>query len=323
MSAPIFSTPAIHSRTSSIFVAAVTGSLTALSYAGHPLWQCTLGSQVFAPLCCLPASSSATVQRQQLLASSNRRAEPCSARDHLSQASMTNWEAAAAAAAAPHAAAAATTATAATIESKEEHGLTCVRAGGFGAADAPDDGARGGDGDMVLIGTSSGTLHCISCSSGYQLWQIQTGGSISTAAGFCPAGTAPSDAPADVGTDALADLVSHKSAATHKQMKTDAQTDAQTDSKADAQAESQHQQQSFTRQQTQIEMAFDRLLVSCTNSGAVRVLSLPAVTGPKASLDHELLQSGQRAARPDEEVPQSPIPRRWAAAQMPGECMFC
>ena len=37
--------------TSTIFVAAVTGTLTALSPLGTPLWQCSLGAQVFAPLC--------------------------------------------------------------------------------------------------------------------------------------------------------------------------------------------------------------------------------------------------------------------------------
>ena len=322
ISAPIFSTPAIHSRTSSIFVAAVTGSLTALSYTGHPLWQRTLGSQVFAPLCCLPASSSAAVERQQLLGGSNHVAEPYSAADQPLQASMTNWEADAAAA--PHAAAAAATATAATGESKGKHTLACVGAVGCGAAVDPDGGARGRDGDMVLIGTSSGTLHFVSCSSGQQLWQIQTGGSISTAAGFCPAGRAHalSDAPAAANTDGLADLLSHKSAAAHEQT----QTEAQTDSKADAQAQCplQHQQQSFHRQQTgvstQMEMTFVHLLVSCTNSGAVNVLTLPAATGPVVSLDHEVLQSGQG---PNEEVQQSPIPCTWAAAQMPGERMFC
>ena len=226
--------------------------------------------------------------------------------------------------AAPHAAAAADTATAATVGGKDKHGLSCADPVGCGAAVAPDDGAEGGDGAVVLIGTSSGMLHCISCSSGQQLWKMHFSGSISTAAGFCPSGMvhAPSDAPADAGTDAFGDSRNHNSAAVHEQMQTDAKTDSQTDAQANCSL--QHQQQSFPRQGTgKTQMAFDLLLVSCSNSGAVRVLGLPAVARPAVSLDQELLQSGQRAARPNAEVRQSCTPRTWAVAQMPGECMVC
>ena len=323
-SAPIFSAPAVHSHTSTIFVAAVAGSLTALSHTGHPLWHCTLGSRVFAPLCCLPASSSAAVQQQQLLDDADSRAEPCSAHDQPLQASKTDWEADAAAAVA---------AATATAESQKKHSSTNSNAvASCGATVAPGSSADS-DGAMLLIGTSSGMLHCISCSSGQQLWQMHTGGSVSTAAGFCPAGRAhaPSDAPADDGTDAFGDSLSRDSAAAHEQMQTDPKTDSQTDSQTDSDTHTQadcslqHQQQSWPRQQTgmatQTQLAFDHILVLCSNSGAVRVLSLPAVACPAVSLDQNLLQSGQRAATCEEEVQQSPTPPTWAAAQMPGECM--
>ena len=233
------------------------------------------------------------------------------------------------AAAAPHAA------VAAAVQSKEKHGLTCTDAAGCGAAVSPEDGARGGDGAVVLIGTSNGTLHCIGCSYGQMLWQMQTGGNISTAAGFSPASRAhaPSEAPAAAGTDALAGLLSNNLAATHEGVQTDAQTDPQADTQTDPQTDAQarcsvqHQQLSPPAQQpgilTQMQMTSNNLLISCHNNGGIRVLSLPAVACSVKWQNPELLQSGQQAASPDKEVRQLATPRTWAAAQMPGECMVC
>ena len=222
-------------------------------------------------------------------------------------------------------------ATAATVKITEKQGLTCDDAVGRRVAVPPGDVARGGDDAVMLIGTSSGMLHCISCSSGQLLWQMHNSGSISTAAGISPASSAraPSEAPAAAGTDALADLSSDNLVATHEGVQTDAQTDAHTVAQTDAKmgCSVNHQRLSSPTQQpgavTQMQMTFDHVLVSCTNNGGVRVLNLPAVACPVVWLDPELLESGQRAARPDEEVRQMPMPRTWAAAQMPGECVVC
>ena len=55
MAAPIFSTPTVNPATSTVVVAAVNGSLVALSHLGAVVWQCNLGAQLYAPLCLVPA----------------------------------------------------------------------------------------------------------------------------------------------------------------------------------------------------------------------------------------------------------------------------
>lgn len=291
---PLFSTPAVDTHTSTILVAAVTGSVTALSHLGQPLWHRNLGSQIFAPLCYLAASWSPAAHVQQLPAGASAHAVGV-APDHSFQTGTTNAEAAAAGI------------TAATC--KDRHNLnsgdpTC----GCGVS-ADDDGARGfkGGGAVVLVGTSGGILHCVSCASGRLLWKVQNGGSISTAAAFCPASrpSAPAPAGALVAGNTLAELLSQTSAATHEQTQSHTCTDAD--------CSVQHQNPSS--QQTQ--MSFECPLVSCTNHGTVRVLSLQDFTCKIRGL----MQPGQPAASCAEvEGRQQNMPSTHAAAQMPGDC---
>lgn len=217
----------------------------------------------------LPASSPASSPAAGLFTNADHPDESCTSRgDHPLQAGMTDSKAVAAATAEQAAAAAA----AGGAASKNKHRSTGSAAAAVAAApDDDDDDARGGA--AVVVGTSNGVLHCISCSTGQHLWQLQTGGSISTAAAFCPASRplAPSQAPAAARTDELVDSPNRSSAG--------------------------------------------HLLVSCNNSGVVRVLSLPAAASPVASQDAQL---GWQTAKLDEEVRQNPMPCTYASAQMPG-----
>lgn len=254
------------------------------------------------------ASSAASSVAAGLFTNADQLDESCTSRDRPLQAGMTDSKAIAAAATVQAAAATAEVAAAAAAAIKNKHSLTD---GAAAVAAATDDGARGGT--VVVVGTSNGVLHCISCSSGQQLWRIQTGASISTAAAFCPAVKAhtPSEAPAAAGTDELVDSAICCSAAAHEQTQMHTQTDRRLQ---------QQQQQSSPSRQTgaQPRMTCDHLLVSCNNSGAMRVLSLPDVAFPVASQDAQVLQSGQQAAKHDEEERRNPMPYTYAAAQMPG-----
>lgn len=120
----------------------------------------------------------------------------------------------------------------------------------------------------------------------------------------CRQGTCPFRSPCSASTDELADAPICSSAGAHEQTQIHIHTDRLT--------QQQQQQSSPSRQTsavTQPHMTSDHLLVSCNNSGAVRVLSLPAVASPVASQDDEqMLQSGQQAAKLDEDVWQNPVP---------------
>ena len=179
-----------------------------------------------------------------------------------------------------------------------------------GCDESATDGPRSSDGGgaVVLVGTSSGTLHCISCTSGQVLWKMHTGGSISTAAAFCPASrpSAPAGALEAVDPPGLPESLSRTSAATDEQQQTHMGADASV------------QQHSSSSQQAQ--MSFRCRLVSFTNQGTVRVLQLPGVAGESLDLNQGLLQPGQSAAKQTQaERQQQSMPSIHAAAQMPGD----
>ncbi|KAL3149869.1 hypothetical protein ABBQ38_013690 [Trebouxia sp. C0009 RCD-2024] len=226
-----------------------------------------------------------------------------------SEAAATAAETAAEAAAAAETAAEAATAGITAVTCKDNHDQKNSGSPAFGYGVSADDAHRGGlgSGAVVLVGTSSGTLHCISCASGRLLWKVHTGGSISTAAAFCPASrpSAPAGALAADDTSRPAESLSHTSAATHKQTQSHTGTDAD--------HSVQHKNPSFQ----QIQMNFDCPVVSCTNDGTVRVLSVPNFTCDSLGS----MQPGHPVAR-------SAVVERWqrnmpsthAAAQMPGDC---
>lgn len=233
----------------------------------------------------------------------------------------------AAVATAPQSAAAAAEAAAAesaAAASKHSCGTTSGdAASGCGAV--ADDGDRGGSGSgaVLLVGTSSGMLHGINCSSGQQVWQVHIGSSISTAVAFCPVTRAHAlpEYPAVADSDALAASLSQESPAAHEQAQTHTQRDCSLQ-----QRQQQQQQQSSLLQQAGIVTkthSVDCLLVSCANYGAVRVWSLPAVASSALGPNEGLLHSGQQAAiRPaDEEVKPQHMPSTRAAVQMPGDAL--
>lgn len=167
-------------------------------------------------------------------------------------------------------------------------------------------------GGVVIVGTASGKLHCISCPTGEQLWEAQTGQGISTAAAFCPVSqpcdwtnslgpayspsvpTAPDDSSQPLPTTRTRQT--HKHAVADPLPPTDIPLLPQTDM--------------FAVEPT--SMGFSRTLFSCTNQGAVRVLRL-------SSLSEEVSQAGQQAATGvAEEVTRQCAPVVGAAVQMPG-----
>ena len=166
---PIFSTPVVDSLTHTLFLAAVTGTVTALSFAGQPLWQINLGSKVFAPLCLLPVphtvaasidTEAAAEATAGAAAASASAAEPCAYNyrredDHTGHVSQS---------VADHFA----------KTSEELYSSSSSRSN------------CSSDGSMIVVGTVRGRLHCLSCSSGQHIWHIDTGQSISTAAALCP-----------------------------------------------------------------------------------------------------------------------------------------
>lgn len=325
-SSPIFSTPAVDRATSTIFVSAVTGTITALTHLGQPQWQCHLGSQVFAPLCLLPASSSAagsvTVAAAAAAADMPRGAVPSLDWGVSTQGRMTkpdsDAEAGSASGSAITSFLAAKTAPVSVAAARCELAAALDLSNSIASTGISSNSTVGTDdvkgAVMLVVGTAAGTLHCISCSSGEQLWGMDTDSSISTASGVCPVSmsAAPADALAAAKTAAGGDSSGHTSAA----IATKLLTHEHTESCSTEQSSVQPQTGSLMMPESRLKITG----VSCTNQGAVRVLNLPDLSSVH---EEDVANPGQQAARRTVgEDEQGSRPRVAAGTQMPGKCQL-
>jgi len=262
-------------------VAAVDGSITALSHLGQPQWQCNLGSQIFAPLCLLSAGQEVITQEATVAARGSQL--PGSSPQHVLLPG--NADSTAAAGIQP------------SDISKDPgpEGVTHQEAAAAGGAEA-----------AVVVGSAEGELLCISCLHGHQLCKVSMGSGISTAATLCDVLSSYSHSSQDgmAQTHSQLDMAAHTQAEpkagslSHGQTPPDAQmqhtcaerqrsaqkqaqlwshpqlhshTDARAGSPTHSQTVSDPYEQLYTPAQTKAS----QLLVTCTNTGAVRVVRLP------------------------------------------------
>ena len=300
--APIFSAPAVTAAHFSVIVAAVNGTVTALTCQGQQLWQCSLHAQVFAPLCLtqvpviIAAAAKAMANKTDLESGSST---PASAQDagFLVPATDSETPDSAAHVASAHeqsrhsAAADSTQGRETKIPSRQAKMRFAMQpaqeAAGAAAAEA-----------AIVVGDANGYLHCIMCSTGQQLWCKLMQSSISTAAAILPTAwlshtrfkpssntsersrhhkdcpqlpedsTGPLQAPrlAQQHPEGVASNLHHAQSTAHEpsQAHSAAGGNMQTCRSTPLKAES----------QTQPSAIGAPTLVSCTNRGAVRVLSL-------------------------------------------------
>ena len=177
-------------------------------------------------------------------------------------------------------------------------------------------------GGVVIVGTASGKLHCITCATGKQLWEVQTGQGISTAAAFCPATPQP-DCPisfghAHPGAAAAASDDSSRQLPLAESRQTSKPAMADSVCPTDMHLLPQTDKLPLEPKSTKFHN-FSSSLISCTNQGAVRVLKLPAEACCSSALSEEVSQAGQQAATgAAEEARQQCVPTISAAVQMPG-----
>ncbi|DBA85609.1 TPA: hypothetical protein ACH3X1_005188 [Trebouxia sp. C0004] len=294
-SAPIFSTPVVDTRTSMLLVAAVDGAMTALSPLGQPQWQYNLGTQIFAPLCLLSAGQEAAAQEASVAVRGCQL--PGSSPQHM----LLPGNAASTAAA----------------------GITdCDRDSGAEGVTHQEAAAAGSAETAVVVGSAEGELHCISCMHGQQLWKTFMESGISTAATLCDVlsscsrssrgALAHTHSQLAVATQTQAEFqagsLSHgqtppeaqiqqtcaerqshaESQAQATQLRSQPQLQSHTDARAGSPTHAQTASDTHAQLRTPAQSKASQLLVTCTNSGAVRVLRLP--TGPSATSDGSVLK---------------------------------
>ena len=124
------------------------------------------------------------------------------------------------------------------------HTLTHQEADEAGAADT-----------AVVVGSAKGKLHCVSCSSGQQLWVVDLPGSgISTAATCLQ----------------MTSSYSHASR--------DAKTVVQSEEGPDAQTQPQKQTKSREQLHLESQPQLSRMMATCTNNGVLRIIRAPQAT---------------------------------------------
>ncbi len=280
--------------TSMVLVAAVEGAITALSHLGQPQWQCNLGTHIFAPLCLLSAGQELVTQEAAMATRGSQL--PGSSPQHMLLPG--NADSAAAA-------------------GIEPYGIS--KDAGPKRVTHQEAAAAGGAETAVVVGSAEGELHCISCSRGQQLWQVSMGSDISTAAtvfnvlsccsyssqgamaqthpqlavaaqtqaetqaGPLSHGQKPPDAQVQQ-TYAKRQRSAQKQAQVWSHPQLHSHTDARAGSPTQAQTVSDPPAQLYTPAPTQAS----QLLVTCTNTGAVRVVRLP--TAPSAPSDGSVLK---------------------------------
>lgn len=280
----------VDNTTSSVFVAAVDGSITALSHLGQPQWQCNLGTQIFAPLCLLSASQEVVTQEAAVAARGSQL--PGSSPQHRLLPS--NAASAAAAGIKPY-----------DISNNYEVGhVTHQEAAAGGGAEA-----------AVVVGSAKGELHGISCLHGQQLWKVSMGSGVSTAATVCDVLSSCShssqgalaqthsqlDVAAQTQAEPKAGSLSHgqtlpdaqmqqarakrqrhvEKQAQATQLRSHPQLHSYTDARVGSPTHSHTVSDPHAQLQTPAQTKASQVLVTCTNSGAVRVVRLP--TDPSAT----------------------------------------
>ena len=341
-SAPIFSTPVVDTTTSTVFVAAVDGAVTALSHLGQPQWHCNLGTQIFAPLCLLGAGQEVVTQEAAVAV----RGTQLSGTSPQQMLLPGNVASTAAAGIKPY-------------DVRKDH-VTHQEAAAAGGAEA-----------AVVVGSAEGELHCISCLHGQQLWKTSMGSGISTAATVCDvlsscshtsrgalaqthsqlARTGQTQAEPQAGSmsrgqtppDAqMPQTCAHRQRRAQKQaqLSSDLQLHSHTDARAGSPTHSQTVSGPHAQLHSPAQSKASQLLVTCTNAGAVRVVRLPTASSatpsanpsatPSAGSDRSVLKPAIRqtagshtsagtTGKADNDISLESL-QEVAAVQMPGMC---
>ena len=330
-SAPIFSTPAVNPAASTMIVAAVNGSMTCLSHAGQPMWQCNLGGHTYAPICLLPAAAATAGGAVNAAAEGRPEADIIPADSQLpgsvccGKPQHTDMHQLADAVhcypvsmphqgEAPGPEAATAAAGASSSFCKPFHAP-----GGLQEA-----GAAACTGRAVMVGSAEGKLHCISTATGKQLWTVSMRASISLAAAWCPCTF--TQACSHASTEVQSQV--HTKPDTQTQTETETETETQPEMHTQAQAQAQVQVQAPATLQAQAQIEHSNLLVTCTNSGALRVLHMPAVNVTNFHKETSPHSDDRQSDRHQgDSVPscRDLLTHTVAAVQMPGRHagMFC
>ena len=305
--------------------------MTCLSHVGQPMWQCNLGGHTYAPICLLPAAAATAggavntaaegmSEADIVLADSQLPGSVCCVKPqhtdmhqlanavHCYPGSMPHQGEAPG----PEAATAAAGASSSFCKPS-------YAPGGLQAA-----GAAACTGRAVMVGTAEGKLHCISTATGKQLWTVSMGASISSAAAWWPC----------IFTQACSHASTEVQSQIHTKRDTQTQTDTQTETETQpemhtqAQAQAQVQVHALATAQAQVQIKHSNLLVTCTNSGALRVLHMPAVNVTnfhKETSPHSDDRQSDRHQGDSVLSCRELLTHTVAAVQMPGRhaSMFC
>lgn len=273
----------VHTTTSTVLVAAVDGAITALAHLGQPQWQCNLGTQIFAPLCLLIAGQKVVTQEAAVAATGSQL--PSSSLQHMLLPG--NADSASAAGIKPY-------------DMSKDSGVSHVT--------HQEAAAAGGAEAAVVVGSAEGELHCISCLHGQELWKVPMGSGISTAATVCDVLSSCSHSSrgalaqthsqlavaAQTQAESQAGSLSHgqtppdaqmqqtcaerqRHAPKQAQLWSQPQLHSHTDVRAGSSTHSQTVSDPHAQFHTPAQTIASRLLVTCTNTGAVRVVRLPTV----------------------------------------------
>jgi len=254
-----------------------------LSHLGQPQWQCNLGTQIFAPLCLLSIGQEVVAQEAAVAVTGNQLPSSSPQRVLL-----------------PGNADSASAAGVKLNDVSKDPGVDKVT--------HQEAAAAGGAEAAVVVGSAEGELHCISCLHGQQLWKMSMSSGNSTAATVCHVLSSCSHS----SQDGMAQTHSQLAVAAHTQAKPQAgslshgqtppdaqmqqtcaerqrhapkqaqlwsqpQLHSHTDVRAGSSTHSQTVSDPHAQFHTPAQTIASRLLVTCTNTGAVRVVRLPTV----------------------------------------------
>ena len=320
----------VHTTTSTVLVAAVDGAITALSHLGQPQWQCNLGTQIFAPLCLLIAGQKVVTQEAAVAATGSQL--PSSSLQHMLLPG--NADNTAAAGIKPY-------------DISKDSGVHVTH---------QEAAAAGGLETAVVVGSAEGELHCISCLHGQQLWKMSMESGISTAATVCGVLSSCSHSSRHTSTQTHSQLAvaaqtqaenqagslsrgqtqsdtqmqqpctkRQRSAQQQAQLSSHPQLHSHTDARAGSPTHSQTVSDPRAQLHTPAQTKASQLLVTCTNTGALRVMRLPSA--PSAYTDASVLKpairqtaDSQTSAGMSETTDTSSLEslQAVAAVQMPG-----
>ena len=292
----------VETTTSSVLVAAVNGAITALSHLGRPQWQCNLGTQIFAPLCLLSIGQEVVAQEAAVAVTGNQLPGSSPQRVLL-----------------PGNADSASAAGVKLNDVSKDPGVDQVS--------HQEAAAAGGAEAAVVVGSAEGELHCISCLHGQQLWKMSMSSGISTAATVCHVLSSCSHSSQDgmaqthsqlavaahTQAEPKAGSLSHgqtppdaqmqhtcaerqRSAQKQAQLWSHPQLHSHTDARAGSPTHSQTVSDPYEQLYTPAQTKASELLVTCTNTGAVRVVRLPPGSSahPSAGSDSSVLKPAIR-----------------------------